>query len=60
MFAGAIINTIEGRTVLHTALRNQSTSPVMVAGRDVRPEVRGVLAAMVKFSMLCGPASSPM
>ncbi len=31
MFAGEIINTTEGRAVLHTALRNQSKSPVMVA-----------------------------
>ena len=50
MFAGEIINTTEGRAVLHTALRNQSKSPVMVAGRDVMPDVRGVLAAMAKFS----------
>ena len=44
MFAGEIINTTEGRAVLHTALRNQSKSSVMVAGRDVTPDVRGVLA----------------
>ena len=50
MFAGEIINTTEGRAVLHTALRNQSNSPVMVAGRDVMPDVRGVLAAMAKFA----------
>ena len=50
MFAGEIINTTESRAVLHTALRNQSASPVMVAGRDVMPEVRGVLAAMAKFA----------
>ncbi len=50
MFAGAIINTTEGRAVLHTALRNQSKSPVMVGGKDVMPEVRGVLAAMATFA----------
>ncbi len=50
MFAGEIINTTEGRAVLHTALRNRSTSPVMVAGRDVMPDIRAVLAAMAKFS----------
>ena len=50
MFAGEIINTTEGRAVLHTALRNQSKSPVIVAGRDVMPDVRGVLAAMAKFA----------
>jgi glucose-6-phosphate isomerase len=39
MFAGEAINTTEGRAVLHTALRNFSGRPVMVAGKDVMPEV---------------------
>ncbi|MGH6854997.1 MAG: glucose-6-phosphate isomerase, partial [Aestuariivirga sp.] len=30
MFAGDIINTTEGRAVLHTALRNRSNVPVLV------------------------------
>ncbi|WP_373502861.1 glucose-6-phosphate isomerase [Aestuariivirga sp.] len=50
MFAGDIINTTEGRAVLHTALRNRANVPVMVAGRDVMPDVNGVLAAMVAFA----------
>ena len=50
MFAGDIINITEGRAVLHTALRNRSNAPVMVGGKDVMPDVRGVLAAMAKFS----------
>ncbi len=50
MFAGESSTLTEGRAVLHTALRNQSKSPVMVAGRDVMPDVRGVLAAMAKFA----------
>jgi glucose-6-phosphate isomerase len=50
MFAGEIINITECRAVLHTALRNRSKAPVMVAGRDVMPDVRSVLAAMAKFS----------
>ena len=50
MFAGDIINTTEGRAVLHTALRNRANTPVMVAGRDVMPDVNGVLAAMAKFA----------
>jgi glucose-6-phosphate isomerase len=50
MFAGDIINITEGRAVLHTALRNRSNAPVMVGGRDVMPDVRGVLAAMATFS----------
>ena len=50
MFAGDIINTTEGRAVLHTALRNRANVPVMVAGRDVMPDVNGVLAAMAVFA----------
>ncbi len=50
MFAGEIINITEGRAVLHTALRNRSRDGVMVAGRDVMPDVRGVLDAMAAFA----------
>ena len=50
MFAGAIINVTESRAVLHTALRNRADTPVMVAGRDVMPDVNGVLAAMARFA----------
>ena len=50
MFAGAIINTTEQRAVLHTALRNRANTPVMVNGKDVMPDVNGVLAAMAAFA----------
>ena len=50
MFAGAIINTPEQRAVLHTALRNRANTPVMVNGKDVMPDVNGVLAAMAAFA----------
>jgi len=50
MFAGAMINTTEQRAVLHTALRNRANTPVMVGGRDVMPDVNGVLAAMASFA----------
>jgi len=50
MFAGDIINITEGRAVLHTALRNRSKAPVTIAGKDVMADIRGVLAAMEKFS----------
>ncbi|MDH4441112.1 MAG: glucose-6-phosphate isomerase [Rhizobium sp.] len=50
MFAGAPINFTEGRAVLHTALRNRSNRPVLVDGRDVMPDVNGVLDAMGKFA----------
>ncbi len=50
MFAASIINTTEQRAVLHTALRNRANTPVMVGGRDVMPDVNGVLAAMSAFA----------
>lgn len=50
MFSGAPINFTEGRAVLHTALRNRSNRPVIVDGRDVMPDVNGVLDAMGKFA----------
>ncbi len=50
MFAGEKINRTEGRAVLHTALRRPATDEVMVDGKDVIPEVHGVLAAMTRFA----------
>ncbi len=50
MFEGAIINTTEGRAVLHTALRNRANTPVVVAGKDVMPDVNSVLEAMAAFA----------
>ncbi len=50
MFSGKPINTTEGRSVLHTALRNRGTAPVLVDGVDVMPAVRRVLTQMREFS----------
>ncbi|MGL4197144.1 MAG: glucose-6-phosphate isomerase [Allorhizobium sp.] len=50
MFSGAPINFTEGRAVLHTALRNRSNRQVIVDGRDVMPDVNGVLEAMGAFA----------
>ena len=50
MFAGEKINSTEGRSVLHIALRNRSNRPIMVAGQDVMPQVNAVLAKMRTFS----------
>jgi glucose-6-phosphate isomerase len=50
MFSGEIINITEERAVLHTALRNRANTPVIVDGRDVMPDVNGVLDAMGIFS----------
>ncbi|WP_406547302.1 glucose-6-phosphate isomerase [Succinimonas sp.] len=50
MFTGEKINVTEDRAVLHTALRNQSDSPVLVDGQDVMPEVRKGLAKIKAFT----------
>lgn len=39
MFTGEMINQTEGRSVLHTALRNFSGKPVFSEGKNVMPEV---------------------
>ncbi|KAK3526802.1 hypothetical protein QTP70_033555 [Hemibagrus guttatus] len=49
MFAGEKINFTEDRAVLHVALRNRSNTPVLVDGKDVMPEVNGVLEKMKGF-----------
>ena len=49
MFSGEKINYTENRSVLHTALRNRSNTPVLVDGKDVMPEVNAVLAKMKAF-----------
>jgi len=40
MFAGEKINNTENRAVLHTALRAQTDTPVLVDGEDVIPAIR--------------------
>ncbi len=51
-FSGEKINTTENRAVLHTALRYKGSSPIYVDGKDVMPEVRGVLRHMEEFTNL--------
>ncbi|WP_126971321.1 glucose-6-phosphate isomerase [Gynurincola endophyticus] len=46
MFSGEAINHTEGRAVLHTALRNFGSTPVIVDGKDVLPDVQRVLKQM--------------
>lgn len=55
MFRGDRINVTEDRAVLHTALRNRSNCPVLVDGKDVMPDVNGVLEHMRDF---CGRVRS--
>lgn len=49
MFAGERINSTEGRSVLHTALRRSPGSPLVVDGVEVTGEVAAVLAQMEGF-----------
>ncbi len=50
MFEGKRINITEKRAVLHTALRNRGSQPVLVDGKDVMPDVRAVLSRLRDFS----------
>lgn len=50
MFDGTRINATEGRPVLHTALRAPRDATVCVDGKNVVPEVWGVLDGMQAFS----------
>ena len=49
MFSGEKINQTEDRSVLHTALRNLSGTPVYSDGKDVMPDVLRVLAQIKAF-----------
>lgn len=50
MYDGDKINVTEGRSVLHTALRNKSGQPVYVDGQDVMPQIKAVKAKMKTFT----------
>ena len=50
MFAGEKINVTEQRAVLHVALRNRGSRPILVEGKDVMPEVNSVLDRMRDFT----------
>ncbi len=50
MLGGEIVNRTEGRAALHTALRNRSGNPVIVAGEDVMPGINATLDAMRDFA----------
>src|SRR5882724_224720 len=50
MFGGEKINQTENRSVLHTALRNLSGTPVYSEGKDVMPDVLRVLQQMKQFA----------
>jgi glucose-6-phosphate isomerase len=50
MFSGTKINETENRAVLHIALRNRASTPIVVDSQDVMPEVNAVLDQMEDFS----------
>jgi glucose-6-phosphate isomerase len=50
MFRGEKINVTEQRAVLHVALRAPKGSSIMVDGKNVVPQVHGVLDRMADFS----------
>jgi len=50
LMAGELVNNTEGRPALHSALRNQSGSALMVDGEDVMPGIQHVLERMAGFS----------
>jgi glucose-6-phosphate isomerase len=50
MFKGEKINFTEDRAVLHAALRNVTSEPILVDGKDVMPGVNAELKHMEEFS----------
>lgn len=50
MFAGEHINATEDRAVMHVALRDKSSQPILIDGVDVRPAVNAELERMRKLS----------
>jgi glucose-6-phosphate isomerase len=49
MFTGDTINETEGRSVLHTALRNFGNEPIYAEGKNIMPQVHQVLQQMKQF-----------
>ena len=51
MMRGDVINTTEGRAVLHTALRRPKSEIVMLNGHNVVHDVHDVIEAMARFAV---------
>ena len=49
-FNGEVINVTEGRAVLHTALRSNSEDPVLVDGKNIKPQIQTALRKIRSFS----------
>src|SRR5690606_4999463 len=50
MFAGEHINRTEDRAVMHVALRDRSSQPIMIDGQDARPAINAELERMRKLA----------
>lgn len=48
-FSGQVINETENRAVLHTALRSNSDTPILIDGNDIMPEIKRVKQQMKSF-----------
>lgn len=49
-YSGEVINVTEGREVLHTALRSSSESPILVEGKNIKPQIQATLRKIKSFS----------
>ncbi|SDS46222.1 glucose-6-phosphate isomerase [Polaribacter sp. KT25b] len=49
-FTGEKINVTEDRAVLHTALRSTSDEPVLVDGKNIKPQIQAALRKIKSFS----------
>ena len=49
-FSGAVINVTEGSEVLHTALRSTSDDPLLVQGKNIKPQIQSALRKIKSFS----------
>ena len=49
MFTGKPINNTEKRAVLHTALRSESSSPLLLNGNDIRKEIASTRQKVYQF-----------
>ncbi len=49
LFNGERINHTENRSVLHTALRDMSSNPIIIDGADIKPGINSVLKKMEAF-----------
>jgi len=49
-YSGETINATEGRAVLHTALRSTSDEPVLVDGKNIKPQIQSALRKIKSFS----------